>query len=130
MKISRTTLAKTIAGRMSDPKLATEVAAYLIAEKRTAELDSLARDLAQYRADTSGVVEVEAVSVHPLTADAKVHIKTTISEIYPTAKEIIITERRDPTVLGGVRLELANQQLDLSARAKLNHFKQLTAAEN
>jgi F0F1-type ATP synthase delta subunit len=31
-------------------------------------------------------------------------------------------------VIGGVRLSLANQQLDLSVESKLNKFKQLTAA--
>jgi F0F1-type ATP synthase delta subunit len=37
-----------------------------------------------------------------------------------------VTEVLDPEVLGGVRLSLANQQLDLSVEAKLNKFKQLT----
>lgn len=129
MKIGRTVLTKSIADRLSSPQIATEIAAYLIAEKRTAELDSLVRDLAQYRADVDGVVEVEAVTAHPIDATAKKQITAKIEAVYPAAKQIIITERHDPDVLGGVRLELANQQLDLSARAKLNHFKQLTAAE-
>ncbi len=130
MKLSRRVLTRTVAGRLNDPALAKELAAYLISEKRTAELDSLVRDLAQYRADNDGVVEVEAVTAHPLEAAAKADIQTKVAALYPAAKNIIITERRDPAVLGGVRLEFANQQLDLSARAKLNHFKQLTAAEN
>jgi F0F1-type ATP synthase delta subunit len=125
-KIGRTVLTKSLAARLSEPNIAREIAAYLIAEKRTAELDSLVRDLAQYRADHDGIVEVEAVSAHPIDTAAKAQIKAKITALYPTVKQIIITERHDPAVLGGVRLELANQQLDLSARAKLNRFKQLT----
>jgi F0F1-type ATP synthase delta subunit len=126
-KVGRTVLTKTLAAQLSEPNIAEEIAAYLIAEKRTAELDSLVRDLAQYRADNEGTVEVEAVSAHPIDSAAKAQIKTKVSTLYPSAKQIIITERHDPEVLGGIRLELANQQLDLSARAKLNRFKQLTA---
>jgi F0F1-type ATP synthase delta subunit len=126
-KVGRTVLTKTLAAHLAEPKIADEIAAYLIAEKRTAELDSLVRDLAQYRADNEGIVEVEAVSAHPIDSAAKAQIKAKITDIYPTAKKIIITERHDPEVLGGIRLELANQQLDMSARAKLNRFKQLTA---
>lgn len=127
-KVGRTILTKTLASRLDEPKIATEIAAYLIAERRTAELDSLVRDLAQYRADVDGIVEVEAVSAHPLDASAKADIKAKLKSVYPAAKQIIITEQHDATVLGGVRLELANQQLDVSARAKLNRFKQLTSA--
>jgi F0F1-type ATP synthase delta subunit len=126
-KVGRTVLTKTLAAQLSEPNIAEEIAAYLIAEKRTAELDSLVRDLAQYRADNEGIVEVEAVSAHPIDTVAKAQIKAKITDIYPTAKKIIITERHDTEVLGGIRLELANQQLDMSARAKLNRFKQLTA---
>jgi F0F1-type ATP synthase delta subunit len=126
-KVGRTVLTKTLAAQLSEPNIAEEIAAYLIVEKRTAELDSLVRDLAQYRADNEGIVEVEAVSAHPIDTVAKAQIKAKITDIYPTAKKIIITERHDTEVLGGIRLELANQQLDMSARAKLNRFKQLTA---
>jgi F0F1-type ATP synthase delta subunit len=86
----------------------------------------LVRDLAQYRADNDNIVEVETVSAHPIDAAAKTLVQSRIKAVYPAVKRIIITERHDPNVLGGVRLELANQQLDLTARGKLNRFKQLT----
>jgi F0F1-type ATP synthase delta subunit len=107
-KVGRTVLTKTLAAQLSDPNIAEEIAAYLIAEKRTAELDSLVRDLAQYRADNEGIVEVEVVSAHPIDSTAKTQIKAKITTLYPSAKQIIITERHDPEVLGGIRLELAN----------------------
>ena len=48
--------------------------------------------------------------------------------IYPNTKKIIVTHVIDPGVIGGVRLNFANKQLDLSAKAKLNRFRQLTMA--
>ena len=50
------------------------------------------------------------------------------SALYPDAKKIIVTEVHDPEIIGGVKLSLANQQLDMSVEAKLNKFKQLTTA--
>jgi F0F1-type ATP synthase delta subunit len=71
-------------------------------------------------------VEVIATSASPLTAATKADIDKQVKQLFPSAKQIIVTEERDPEVIGGVRLSLANQQLDLSIEAKLNKFKQLT----
>ena len=129
MKAPRTRIADAIAQRL-DPKgektLSQEVAAYLLSENRVGELESLLRDIMQRRAD-EGMVEVVAVSARPLSDKARADIGSTIKVAYPRAQQIIISEELDPAVVGGVRLELANQQLDLSIRSKLNRFKQLTA---
>lgn len=111
----------------SADELAQEIAAYLLAERRTADIESVLRDVWQYRAD-HGLVEVRATSAFALTADNRQAIEAQVRELYPQAEQVIISERQDPSVIGGVRLELANQQLDASLRAKLNHFKQLTTA--
>ena len=132
MKAPRTRLArfvadKTLAGGGSSPELAREVAAYLLAEGRTNELDSVLRDVQADWAE-AGFVEVVAASARPLAAEVRKEIEATVRRLYPTAKKIILTEVRDADVIGGVRLTLANQQLDLSVEAKLNKFKQLTTA--
>ncbi len=127
-KVSRGKLAVLLAERFAkttDPKqLEREVAAYLLSEKRVGELDSLLRDISQYRAD-HGRVEAEAVSARPLSALVQDDLKAALRTVYPAADKITINERIDKTVVGGVRLQLANQQLDASIRAKLNKFKQL-----
>lgn len=133
MKLSRRKLAALLADRLpaagKDKEFALETAAYLLSERRVSDLGSLLRDIEQVRADR-GTVEVVAVSAHPIETNAKRDIETQIRKLYPNAKHIMITERIDPAQLGGVRLELANEQLDLSVRSKLHRFKQLTAVEN
>ena len=119
------TLAQKSLGKLDERSFAIEIAAYLMAERRTAELDSLLRDIMQYRAD-HGIVEVIATSAHRLDALAKKDIEAQVRALYRSAKRVIITPQHDDSVIGGVRLELANQQLDLSVRNKLNRFKQLT----
>lgn len=130
MKTPRTRISRTIAGKTlkqgSSKQLAQEVAAYLMSERRVSELDSVLRDVQADWAE-AGHVEVLAASAHPLTAAVRADITKQVSALYPDARDIIVTEVHDSAIVGGVRLSLANQQLDLSVEAKLNKFKQLTA---
>ncbi|HEX8227115.1 MAG TPA: F0F1 ATP synthase subunit delta [Candidatus Saccharimonadales bacterium] len=134
MKISRHTIAAALAVRAMDAqagsedarRFAHEIAAYLLQQRRTGELDSLLRDIMQYRAD-NGIVEVVAASAYPLSDQVRSDIESQVRAQYPEAKQITISPRHDPSVVAGVRLEFANQQLDLSIRNKLNRLKQLTA---
>jgi F0F1-type ATP synthase delta subunit len=129
MKTPRTRIAGTIANQTLkkgvSKKYAKEVAAYLLEEGRVSELDSVLRDVQADWAE-AGYVEVLAASAHELTAAIRADIQKQVKRLYPAAKQIIVTEVHDPEVIGGVRLSLANRQLDLSVEAKLNKFKQLT----
>jgi F-type H+-transporting ATPase subunit delta len=131
MKTSRSKIASTIAEHTLkngvSPEYAKEIAAYLLGEGRVGEVDSLLRDVQALWAE-KGYVEVLARTAHTLSHAEKAEIKSQVGARYPAAKQIIVTEVIDPEIIGGVRLSLANQQLDLSVEAKLNKFKQLTAA--
>lgn len=133
MKTPRTKIASTIADRTlksgHSTSLAKEIAAYLLAEGRVGELDSILRDVQADWAE-AGYVEVLAATAFPLSADVRTSITNQVKSLYPDAKQVIVTEVPDPEVIGGVRLSLANQQLDLSVEAKLNKFKQLTAGKD
>ena len=61
--------AKTL-GVQDSQKLAVGIAAYLLSENRVNELDSILRDVIEYRAE-HGVVEVQAVSAHELSNKVK-----------------------------------------------------------
>ncbi|MFO0920492.1 MAG: F0F1 ATP synthase subunit delta [Candidatus Saccharimonadales bacterium] len=112
----------------NEKQLAKEIAAYLLSEKQTADIDSLVRDIMQYRAD-HGIVEAVAVTVSELPSHVMSDVEKLVKQSYPTAKDIVISQRRDDEVIGGIRLDFANEQLDLSVKAKLNKFKRLTAHE-
>ena len=131
-KVSRHKIAAAIADRIdlarSDKALSREIAGYLLSVKRTSELNSVLRDVMEIRAER-GVLEVTAVTAFPLTDRLHGDIEANVRTHFPAAKTVIVSESRDESVVGGVRLELANQQLDLSVRAKLNRFKQLTNAD-
>lgn len=127
-KVSRSQIVSVLAEKLGQKNLASEVAAYLLDENRTGDLDSLARDLVAYRAQ-GGTVEITAVSAHQLSPTVEADIKSQVKTLYPAAKEIIINYRQDASQIGGVRLEFPDKQLDLTVRNKLNLFKTLTVGE-
>lgn len=107
-------------------ELAHEVAAYLLIEGRTDELDSLLRDVMLARAE-HGVIDVNVVSKYDLTEQVRDDIRAQVRALYPDAKRIELNEYKDDSVIGSIRVELADKQLDLSVQAKLNKFKTLVA---
>lgn len=127
--VSRHDIAAHIAGKSLSKDtsgLAREVAAYLLAEGRTSELDSLLRDVMLARVEL-GVIDVNVVSKYDLTEQVRTEIRAQISSLYPSAKRIELNEYHDDNVIGSIRVELADKQLDLSVQAKLNKFKSLVA---
>lgn len=112
-----------------DPKqFAREIAAYLLQTGRSGDLNSLVRDMVAYRAK-QGVVEANVVGARELTDKARGDIRSLTEQLYPNAKRVILNEQEDPRLIGGARVELPDQQLDMTIRAKLNRFKALTSAE-
>jgi F0F1-type ATP synthase delta subunit len=130
-KAPRTRLAKLIADQTlkkgADRRFNREIAAYLLSEGRVSELDSLLRDVVSDWAE-AGHVEVAVRSAHILTPAIRADIKREAKKLYPKARTIVINETIDPEVVGGVRLNLPNSQLDMSVHAKLNKFKQSVTA--
>ena len=132
MKVPRDQLAEAIAKltlEQKNPKrLAKAVAAYLLSEHRLPELESLLRDIMQYRLD-HGVAEAEAVSVRPLPEAVERDIKALLKNAYPMVKRVTVNQRQDESVIGGVQIKLANQQFDDSVRGRLSKFKRLIEAK-
>lgn len=131
--INRRLLAETVAKRTmrlkSTKALASKVAAFLLAENLTSMADSIMRDVIAYRAE-HGLLEATIVSAYPVTALVRRDVMAELKKEYPNASSIVLNERLDLGVVGGLRIESVNEQLDLSVRAKLNTLKRLTAARN
>jgi F-type H+-transporting ATPase subunit delta len=131
MKTPRVRIATVVAAHTyyegASKDYARQVAALLLDEGRVGELESLLRDI---QADWAlhGYVEVLARSAHPLTDDAKHDIAARVKSLFPQADKVVVTGVIDPSVIGGVQIQLADRQLDLSVEGNLKQFKQLTGA--
>lgn len=128
MKTRRSQLANIIAtDTLNDtfgPDQIKAFAAYLLEERRTGELAPLLRDVQRMWAER-GTVEVVVYSAHELSADAHEEIRIKARRLYPRAERIVITPQHDASLIGGVRLEFADYQLDLSVAGDLRKFKTL-----
>lgn len=123
---SRKDLAEYIATRTLDisdrETLVNEVAAYLLEENLTSDLDSLMRDVMLYRLE-KGIVEVVVKSAHELSTQDVNDIYDVLKVEYPTAKSYTVDQIIDSNIIGGVKLEFPGAQLDLSIFSRLNLFK-------
>lgn len=116
-KIATYAADKLIAG---SPKKAVlrEVAAYLIATRRTRELELLVRDIEELLAER-GVVVADVVTAHTLTASTRAEIKKLVGD----KATLQLRESVDPSVLGGVRIDLPGKRFDGTIQRKLTALK-------
>lgn len=125
MTASRTTTATALLAlaetAKDQKKLATAIAQYLTEERRTKELDSLMREIARVRSERH-TVEATATSAYPLSAKVKADVKTLIAKTHGS-KTVVLNEVVDPEVIGGMRIETSEQQLDLTVQTRLNTLK-------
>jgi F0F1-type ATP synthase delta subunit len=131
--VSRAELSEVIGERtlyISDTKkLVQAVAAFLLEQNQVDDIESLMRDVIAYRAK-HGFIEATAVSAYPLSSIVKADIMRELEVDLPDAKSYILNERIDPSLVGGVRIEMANEELDLTVRSKLNTLKRLTSVRS
>lgn len=106
--------------------LARAVAAYLLDTGTSQDLDSLLRDVMEYRAE-HGIVEATAISAHELDSTAVTALEDILKREHPKANSVRIIPQQNPEVVGGVRLQMANEQLDMTVKDKIDMFKRLTA---
>lgn len=108
-----------------DSQIAKQVADYLLKQGKTADLPSLMRDVAALRAAKGDVVEATAISAHPLDTTDRTEINRVAKSVYPEATQVIVNEQLDPGVVGGIRLNFPNQQLDVTVKSKLTRLRGL-----
>jgi F0F1-type ATP synthase delta subunit len=127
----RQDLARVIAKKSkkdSSKTIAKSVASYLLEKGQVNTLESLLRDVQALR-ENEGHIEADVYTAHDLSdADLK-DVKALVKQEFPDAKTINLYQIHDETVVGGLKIKTANKQLDLTIRAKLDKFKQLTAEE-
>lgn len=124
-KLSRRDLATYAARQLADgtsqKKVALQLAAYLIENRRTSELNVLMRDIATKLAD-EGHVTGTLTSANELSA-ATVKAIADYAQQKTGAKNVTLDTVVDESVLGGVKLELPGLELDTTIAHQLTILK-------
>ena len=121
-KLSRRKIAavwadELLAGRDITP----QVAAYLVEARREREIDLIARDTESALA-ARGVIVADVTSAHELSADSRSAIEAFL-KVTKGVKQVVLRSSVDQAVIGGVRIDTADERLDATLRARLNQLK-------
>ncbi len=123
MKISNKDIAKAALSEINAGKassdVAKRVAAYLVNERRSKDADSVVRQIERLLGQ-DGQVELNITTARGISEELLTSIKNVFAE---GAKKVIINEKQDPSVLGGVLVESGEQRLDLTVRRQIQRLK-------
>jgi F-type H+-transporting ATPase subunit delta len=121
LRVSRRRIAayaadKLVSGAASSLVLR-EVAAYLVATGRTREQELLVRDIEAALA-ARGVVVADVASAFAISESVKAEIAKLVG-----ASTVELRETIDPTLLGGVRVDIPGRRFDGTIRHKLTALR-------
>lgn len=117
-------IAKAVANELEAGRAVEDVAkalaAYLITERRSKDMSAIVRDVERQLFIDKGHLEVHVTSARPID---DVMRKAIIDLFKTEAKNVIINERQNPFVLGGVLVESSENRLDLTVRRQIQQLK-------
>lgn len=93
-------------------------AAWLVSRGRTRDAGYLARDTATALAEDHGYLLVRMTTARPLPAKGRRSIEVFLKE-RTGAQHLELVESVDPSLIGGVRLDLPQARLDATIRREL-----------
>ncbi len=96
-----------------------QAAAYLVETGQTHSAGLLVRDIEAILAE-NGTVVADLTSARPLSEGDKAAIAELLG-----AKELHARETVDPSVLGGVRIELSGRRLDATLKHRIDLLKEM-----
>lgn len=119
-RLSRTKLARYVATELlgGNSGVVQQLAAYLVDEGRTGETELVLKSIYD-ELEQSGVVSADIVSADGIDANVKDEIKRLLG-----AKQLILNERTDPSVLGGVRITTTSRVLDATIKHRLTQLQE------
>ena len=121
-KLSRRKIAELWAEELlKGNDITTKIAAYLVTERRVDEASLIVRDT-EVALAARGVVVADVTSASGLCAESRNAIEKFLVNTMD-ARKVAFRETTDPTVIGGVRVETAGQQLDATLKTRLNQLK-------
>jgi F0F1-type ATP synthase delta subunit len=113
--------AKSLIGGADASRIAQQLAAYLIENRRTKELGLMISDI-EYQLSLNGVLLVDITSAYTLDDLTK---KAIVNMVIGStnASDVQLSENLDPGVLGGVKLSFAGNELDATIAKQLMTLK-------
>lgn len=113
---------KDLSEKEADKALANFV--NILAQRRQLKLaDKIIKEYGQYRNEQEGILEAEVVTTRALSSSAKEEITKKI-KASSKAKSVLLTEKIDKKILGGIILKIEDTVIDGSILNSVSNLKQ------
>ncbi|MBP0615539.1 F0F1 ATP synthase subunit delta [Jiella mangrovi] len=89
--------------------------------RRLFVLPGMIRRFRELAAEQRGEVEAEVTSAHPLDDSQRTALSEALGSY--AGKTVTVREKVDPSILGGLIVQIGSRQIDTSLRSKLNSLK-------
>ncbi len=99
------------------------IVSFLNKKRLISKSASILTDLRKIVNKKEGIVEVKLTYAGKLTRDAKHHIEHALKKRYK-ARDVILHDSIDESLVGGFRIEAEDEVIDLSIKERVNKLKE------
>jgi len=100
----------------------------LAGNARLSELPKVASTFEQLMKAKRGQVDAKIISAEPLDAAMLKTVQTAMQSQVPKGKSVIIEAVTDPSIVGGLQVQIGDQFLDLSIKSKIEEIAKMPLA--
>lgn len=121
--LSRRQLARYTAQQIAagDLSIVTELAAFIVEQKRERELELIVRDI-EHELHLNGIVIADITTARPLDGVNQTSIEKVLKQLYGST-QVAIRSHVDASVIGGVKVDTAAGSFDSTVARKLTKLK-------
>jgi len=94
----------------------------LAGNAKLSELPKVAATYAQLMKAKRGQVDATIISAHTLTKKQSDEIASSIKASNKNAKEVLISTKVDPSIIGGIQVQIGDRFLDLSIKSRIEEI--------
>ncbi len=113
---------KQLHSGQSPKRLVSQLAAIIVEQKKVNETDLILNDISGEFEKQMSTTNAVVYSVHELNSSIRVEVAKLIKQTSKTDK-VILNEKIEPSLLGGVRIETPESEIDLSIKNKLKSLE-------
>jgi len=92
---------------------------------RLADLPKVANTFAQLMKAKRGEVDAKIISAEKLSAAQLKEVQTAMQSQVPKGKSVVIESVIDPTIVGGLQVQIGDQFLDLSVKSRIDDIARM-----
>jgi len=115
-------IARSLMAKLGVAPMVANFVCVLIDRKRINQLQGIEEAFRSLVDQIRGITRGEIVSADPLSADVLAEVTAVLSRI--SGKQVVITTRQDPSLIGGLVAKVGDMQFDGTIRTQLNQLKE------